>query len=149
MKAACLLLLTLCWVNLGLDASPLPWGDDVARPASSSAGARRASGHVGPAAQKAHRPAPLPSTHSASGNHRNAKRPGTNQSAGPVKGAFVRIQTARGALPGPTSNIARPAAPLLNNARHRGPNPAVVGGSAEAAGKNAGAINGSTMKRRP
>jgi len=147
MKAACLLLLTLCGVNL--EASPCSWAGNVAPPASSSDGARRASGHVGPAAQKAHRPAPLPSTHSASGNHRNAKRPGTNQSAGPVKGAFVRIQTARGALPGPTSNIARPAAPLLNNARHRGPNPAVVGGSAEAAGKNAGAINGSTMKRRP
>ncbi|MGA8505034.1 MAG: hypothetical protein WB762_05450 [Candidatus Sulfotelmatobacter sp.] len=43
--------------------------------------------------------------------------------------------------------------PSLNNVRHRGPNPAVVGGSAGGSANlhssNTGAINGTRMKRKP
>jgi len=66
-----------------------------------------------------------------------------------VNRASIRNQAARGALPARTSGAARPAAPLLGSARHRGANPAVVGGSASAAVRNAAALNGTAMKRKP
>jgi len=44
---------------------------------------------------------------------------------------------------------AGPAAPPLSNVRHRSPNPAVMGGSADASKRNAGAIDGRQVHRRP
>lgn len=149
MKAAYLLLLTLCWVSWDLQAGPRPREGEVERPASSSAGSPQARGRTGLASPKAHRSIPLPKTPSTSGKRLNPGSLGANQSVGPVKGASLRSQTARSALAARTSGSTRPAAPLFSNARHRSPNPALVGGSAGASGRNAAAINGSAMKRRP
>jgi hypothetical protein len=46
-------------------------------------------------------------------------------------------------------SVVRPAVPLLNNVRHRGPNPAVMGGPTDFHSRNTAAINGSRMIHRP
>jgi hypothetical protein len=57
-------------------------------------------------------------------------------------------RTANNALPVHSTSVVRPTVASLNNVRHRGPNPAVVGGSASNTG-NTGALNGTRMHRRP
>ncbi|MGA7447595.1 MAG: hypothetical protein WBQ43_21375 [Terriglobales bacterium] len=55
--------------------------------------------------------------------------------------------------PGTVRPTAATLNPSLNNVRHRGPNPAVVGGlaggSANLHSSNTGAINGTHMHRKP
>jgi hypothetical protein len=61
-------------------------------------------------------------------------------------------RTANNALPLRSTSVVRPTVASLNaslnTVRHRGPNPAVVGGSASNTG-NAGALSGTRMHRRP
>jgi hypothetical protein len=55
----------------------------------------------------------------------------------------------RGASAAGLPGIGRPAAASLGDVRHRSPNPAVVGGSVGAHGRNTGTIDGTRMNRRP
>jgi hypothetical protein len=57
-------------------------------------------------------------------------------------------RTANNALPVRSTTVVRPTVASLNNVRHHGPNPAVVGGSSSNTG-NTGALNGTRMHRRP
>jgi hypothetical protein len=59
-----------------------------------------------------------------------------------------RNRTANNALPVRSTSVVRPTGASRINVRHRGPNPAVVGGPASNAG-NTGALNGTRMHRRP
>ena len=59
-----------------------------------------------------------------------------------------RNRTANNALPVRSTIVLRPTGASLNNVHHRGPNPAVVCGSASNTGNN-GALNGTRMHRRP
>jgi hypothetical protein len=127
---------------------PLAWGEGVARPAFSPAGAGRVRGHSGPASQGASRPKPLASTRSTLGNARSLRQPGSDKSSGAAKSGFIRNETVNNALAVRPPNVVRPAVPLLNNVRHRGPNPAVVGGSLNSHGTNTGTINGTRMNHR-
>ena len=52
-------------------------------------------------------------------------------------------------LPSRAGNVMRPTVSGLNNVRHRGANPPVIGGVANSHGRNAGAINGTGVRRRP
>jgi hypothetical protein len=54
-----------------------------------------------------------------------------------------------GALPVQTSAAIRPGGPSLDNVRHRGANPAVIGGPGSSDSSNTGAVNGTRMKRKP
>lgn len=75
--------------------------------------------------------------------------PGSDKSDGGAKGGFIRHDTVNGAaVPRPPSVI-RPNMPLVNSVRHRGANPAVIGGSANSDGRNSGLINGTRVHRRP
>jgi len=47
------------------------------------------------------------------------------------------------------AELTRSAAPSRDNMRHRGANAATIGESAKAAGKNAGAISGTSIRRKP
>jgi hypothetical protein len=47
------------------------------------------------------------------------------------------------------ADVIRPTVPSLENQRHRGANPAIIGASAKPAGKNTGAISGTSVHRRP
>jgi hypothetical protein len=104
-------------------------------------------------------PKQLPNSRNRSvpGNVANLHRPDSGKSGVAAKGGLIQNETARNAMPvRPPSTVRSTAAtlhPSLNNVRHRGPNPAVVGGSAggsaNLSSSNTGAINGTRMKRKP
>jgi hypothetical protein len=99
---------------------------------------------------------PTAKVHKELPNSRQRSLPGnvlhqasSNKSGGAAKGGLTPNETVHNALPVRTSSVVRPATPSLNNVRHRGPNPAVVGGSPNLHSSNAGAINGTRMNRKP
>lgn len=66
-----------------------------------------------------------------------------------ASGALIHDETAsRVAAIRPPTGI-HPTAPSLIDVRHRGPNPAIVGGVANSKMRNAGSINGTRINRRP
>jgi len=107
----------------------------------------------------ANHPKQLPSgrTRSIPGNAANLHQPGSGKSGAAAKGGLIQNQTASNAIrvrpPGTVRSTATTLNPSLNNVRHRGPNSAVVGGSAGGSANlnssNTGAINGTRMHRKP
>jgi hypothetical protein len=90
------------------------------------------------------------------GNSANLHQPGSGNSGTAAKGGLVQNETASNAMPARPPGTVRPTAATLNlspnNVRHRGPNSAVVGGSAGGSANlnsNIGAINGTRMHRKP
>jgi hypothetical protein len=89
-------------------------------------------------------------------NAARSRQPALARSVGPAKGQLIQHETI-GRTPPVRSTSIRPRAaslnaslnPLPNNVRHRGLNPAVVGGSANSGKSSTGAINGTGMHRRP
>jgi len=75
-------------------------------------------------------------------------QPGSYQSGGAAKSGLIQNVPVQNALAARTSSVVRHAAPLLNNVRHRSPNPAVVGGSVNSVRRNTAVINGTRMNRR-
>jgi hypothetical protein len=103
----------------------------------------------------ANHPKQLPNgrTRSIAGNAASLHQPGSGKSGAAAKVGLIQNETASNAMPvGPPGTV-RPTAvtlnPSFNNVRHRGPNPAVVSGSANSASRNTGAINGTRMHRKP
>jgi hypothetical protein len=83
------------------------------------------------------------------GNAANLQRPGSGKSGAAATGGLVQSEAVNSAQRVRSTSAVRPAAASLNNIRHRGPNPAVVGGSANFKSSNTGAINGTRMHRKP
>ena len=87
----------------------------------------------------------------------NLHQPGSDKSGAAAKGGLIQNETVNNALPVRPPGAVRPTAaslnPSFNNVRHRGPNSAVVsgsaGGSANLNSRNTGAINGTRMNRKP
>jgi hypothetical protein len=150
---------------------PLAWGEGVPQPAFSPAGAgqafarrrvmdaqgaqpaaarRRVRGHSAPASPKVNRPKQVLNSRKGSiaGNAMNLHQPGSDKSSGAAIGGLISGKTVNNRALVRAPNVVRPAAPLLNNARHRGPNPAVMGGSLNSHGTNTGTINGTRMNHR-
>jgi hypothetical protein len=110
---------------------------------------------------KANRPNQLSNSRQRSLPGNALHQPGSDKSGGAAKGGFIQNETVHNASPVRTSSVVRPTVPSFNNARpgarswlwsagrHRGPNPAVVGGSANSDSRNAGTINGTCMNRKP
>ncbi len=86
--------------------------------------------------------------HSTSGTAMNLHQPGSDKSGASARGALIQHGTVNVSAPIRPASI-WPRVPLPNNARHRGANPAVIGGSASSNGRNAGAIDGAHINRRP
>ncbi len=82
------------------------------------------------------------------GSSMNLRQAGSGKHNDAAKSASIQRETINSARPIRPTNVTRPSAPLLNNARHRGANPAVIGGSA-ISDRNTGAINGSRVHRKP
>jgi hypothetical protein len=86
-------------------------------------------------------------------NTLNLAHKGSGKSNGAPKAGSVHNETVTNALPVRGTSVGRPTvvslSPSLNNARHRGPNSAVLGGSASLRDKSAGEINGTHMNHRP
>jgi hypothetical protein len=91
------------------------------------------------------------------GNAANLHQSGSGKSSDAAKSRLIQNETASKATPVRPPGTFRPTAaslnPSLNNVRHRGPNPAVVGGSAGGSANlnssNTGVINGTRMHRKP
>ena len=83
------------------------------------------------------------------GNAMKLRQLGSDKSEGAAKGGIIQRVTVHSALPVRPASVIRPTVPLRNNVRHRGANPAVIGGSANSDGRNTGAINGTGVHRRP
>jgi hypothetical protein len=71
------------------------------------------------------------------------------KSGDPAKGGLIQAVTVNGAPRRRPVSLARSAVPSLNNVRHRGPNPAMIGGLAPSHSANTGTINGTRMNRKP
>jgi hypothetical protein len=107
----------------------------------------------------ANRPKQLPNSRNRSipGNAANLHQYGSGKSGAAAKGGLIQNETASNSMPVRPPGTIRPTAaslnPSRNNVRHRGPNPAVVGGSAGGSANlhssNTGAINGTRMHRKP
>jgi hypothetical protein len=101
-------------------ASMLATGDAAAsRPISAERSANRQRPRSRASLTAVHRPKPLPTS----------RRPN--------------------ALPRRPPGVVRPIGPSHSQGRHHGPNPAVVGGSASAHGRNTGTIDGTRLNRKP
>jgi len=113
-------------------ASPLPWGEGVPRPALSSAGAGRVRGlSAGPSRSI------IRSTHSSNVHPR------------PVQANALNVHQRVANKPaGGAKSVTRAAAPTFTNVRHRGPNPAIVGGPAKTQAKTTSSLSGTGMSRR-
>ena len=104
-------------------------------------------------------PKQLPNSRNRStpGNAVNLHQPGSGKSGAAAKGGLIQNETASNAMLVRPLGTVRPTRaslnPSLDNVRHRGPNPAVVGGSAGGSANlnssNTGAINGTRMHRKP
>ena len=85
---------------------------------------------------------------STSGNATNLHQPGLSKSGGVANGLSQKA-TVNNVLPVRRPSVTRPIVPSPSNVRHRGANPAVIGGSANSDSRNTGAINGARMNRKP
>ncbi len=75
-------------------------------------------------------------------------QPGSDKSGNAPRSGLIPGGTVNIAGASRTPSVGRPAASSLNNARHRSPNPAVVGGSPNVHSSNTGAIDGTRMNRK-
>ena len=98
---------------------------------------------------KANRPRQLPNSRQRSMPGNALHQPGSDKFGGAAKGALIPNEAVNNALAVRTPSVVRPTVPLLNNVRHRNPNPAVVGASPTSRSSNTGAINGTRMNRKP
>jgi len=87
--------------------------------------------------------------HLLPGNAVSLHPPASNKLTATARGGPVPYKTVNNAPASRAPSALRPNAPLLNNAPHRRPNPAVVGGSLVAHRSNTGAIDGTLMRRKP
>jgi len=154
MKGTCLLFL-IPFLTLACAASMQ--GTSYATPLQPTSAVRSAnpSGKNHPRNRASLTPATRPKSipysrkRSMPGNAMNLHQPGSDKSGGAAKGESIHNETINNALPVRPPSAVRPTMLSLNTVRHRGPNPAVVGGSANSNSRNTAAIDGTRMHRKP
>jgi hypothetical protein len=125
------------------------------KPSGEQPGNRRPSGKNHPPSQarlpKTNRPNQPPKgrERSTSGDAMNPHESGSDKSGGAAKAGLIQNETVNSAPRVRPPSAVRLTAPSIDNARHRSPNSAVVGGSANSTTRNTGAINGTRMNRKP
>jgi hypothetical protein len=100
---------------------------------------------------KANRPKQLPNRQKCAipGHAMNLHQPGSTKSGGAREDGLIQNGAVNNTQPVRPPSVVRPTVQSPNNVRHRGANPAVIGGSANSDSRNTGAINGTRMIRRP
>ena len=88
--------------------------------------------------------------HSKSGSAINLHQSVLNRPSGVTKDGLIQShnETPQRSLPGRPLGVVQTTAPSLSNVRHRGSNPAVIGGLASSDTRNTAAINGNQFGRR-
>ena len=85
----------------------------------------------------------------SSGNAIARHQPGSDKRGDVAKSGSNRGNIVHSSQHVRRAEVVRPTAPSVNNVRHRGANPAIIGGSAKPVVRNTGAIDGTTVHRRP
>jgi hypothetical protein len=103
-----------------------------------------------PRLSKSNRPNEVPSRRerSAAEDSKNSHRPGSDKSGGAAKNGLIRNETVNHAASNRGPSTARPSVPSLGNVRHRGPNPAIIGGAGSSNTRNTAALDGTHMNRK-
>ena len=78
----------------------------------------------------------------------NRQQPSSAKSETPAKNGFTQDEAARNSQPVRPPTVVRPAASSLNNVRHRGANPAIIGGPGSSNTRNTAVIDGTHMNHR-
>jgi len=136
----------------GYAASPEP---SPRGPANASSDHVRESEHAAPTDERnrfgSHRSRASVIRPSAPKQLPNPPRHSTSRNApgGPPRGGLVPSEIANPAPSVRPPTVVSLQAPSLENVRHRGANPAIIGGSANSDARNTGALNGTRMPRKP
>jgi hypothetical protein len=85
---------------------------------------------------------------SGSDDSKNSHRPGTDKSRGAAQNGLARTGTINHAASDRTPGSVRPVVPSLSNVRHRGPNPAIIGGAENSNSRITAALDGTHMNRK-
>ncbi len=80
---------------------------------------------------------------------RSAYKSGPSQSAVATKKGSIQNKSVTRVSAVQRPNMFPSSSPLLDNVRHRGPNPALIGGLGSSKPRESGAINGSSITRKP
>jgi hypothetical protein len=135
-------------------AAPPADGTRVGKPSQDQQNHREVSGNkpspsnTSPSKANHRNEVPNRRERSASQDSKNSIHPGSDKSAGATQNGLVRNETVNHAASKRASNTARPTVPSLSSARHRGANPAIVGGAGNSNSRNTGALDGTHMNRR-
>ncbi len=86
---------------------------------------------------------------SPSGNPANPHQPGFDKSDALAETRFAHQGTFKSGQAVRPASVTRSSVPVRNTVRHRGANPAVVGGTVNSALRNTGAISGTSVHPRP
>jgi hypothetical protein len=121
-----------------------PGKQRISRPGSNVSNA-----HMGTSVANAKHPKHFPSgpERPASGNAGSLIQPSPSRSAAGVKNGPSKDKTVSTSAIRPSSFLSSTSS--LDNVRHRGPNPAAIGGPANSKTWNTVALNGTHMNRRP
>ena len=85
---------------------------------------------------------------STAGDPMHLRQPGSAKPGAVVNGRLIQNETVSSVVRARSPSVLRPSVQLPGDVRHRGPNSAVIGGSANSKTGNSGAINGTRMNRR-
>jgi hypothetical protein len=135
-------------------AAPAGVRTQTGKPAEAQQNQSKVSGNKPPTANAS----PTKSSHrnevpnmrerSLSAASKSPHRPGSDKSGGAAQNGLARNETASHAPSKRAPNAVRPSGPALSNVRHRGANPAIVGGVGTSNTRNSGALDGTHMNRR-
>jgi hypothetical protein len=154
MKSTCLLFLfpfltMACAASMQGTSSPTPLQPTSVVRSANASGKNHPRNRA--SLTPATRPKWLPHSRKRSmpGNAMNLHHPGSDKPGGVVKGESIQNETVNNAPAVRPPSVVQPAVASLNNVRHRGPNPPVVGGAANLDRRSTAAINGTRMHRKP
>jgi hypothetical protein len=85
---------------------------------------------------------------SASADSKNSHRPASDKSAGAAPNGLAPNEAAKRAPSDRAPSAVKGAVPSLGNVRHRGRNPAIVGGAGNSNSRNSAGLDGTHMNRR-
>jgi len=135
-------------------AAPVADGAHVGKPSDNKQNKRMVSDHkpssgdARPSKANHREEVPNSRERSASRDSENSHRTGSDQSRGAARNGLARNETVKHAPSDRAPSAVKPVAPSLSNVRHRGVNPAIVGGAGNSNTRNTVALDGTHMNRK-
>ncbi len=146
MKTACLLFMMMISPTWGAAESARGNAVDENRDRAPSSHSNHPLSRAAPSKlQRSHR---VPKSQQRSQSAKSLHQSASIKPVAAGKGRLIPSGTVHNGAAVRTPNVARPAATLAGNVRHRGANPAAIGGSSDSPRSNTGTINGAAVNRR-